>query len=851
MTYKKEKNLLGKRDVYNKCYSNFRGVDFSNDHTQVADNRFAYAVNMYKDYHAGEGQAIETIPGFRIGMEYSGKVFGIHTFKYKDGEESKTKILVHFGKQLIHWINYPRPLQPLASAEKGIFKTLIENGVQDSAVASLYHYNIKLPVTPETITVYREDGSLVDSSTYTFEGDLLTLSGSTYKEREIITIYYIVESLKSSHFVLLEENRDFMNEAKSTSFIFNNKLYILDGENFLVYDGESLNKVEDFAYIPTTFRFIVPSGENADNGIEYEQRNLLQSKFKNTFVTDGTTTEYFLNEKNIDSIVSISNGEEEITSYTVDLAQGKITFKEAPKSPLDLGLKEGTDCLVIVASKSVNNIQGLSELADARNLIRKCTIAAVFDNRIFLSGNPECPNHMFFCSNNNLTGYIDPSYWGILNYKQDGVGSSKITGMISVADTLMVLKEDSSQEGCVFYHTRRDLNSDVYPVDYPSTQGLNGVGCLGACVNFLDDPVFVSRLGLEAIGQLSARYERAIEHRSSLVDAKLVNLDLKNSVLEEWNGYLLLLVDGKIFMADSRQKYTDNIGNIQYDWYFLDDIGVYKDQYQEYTYVSQIYEDILGKTVIVDGKEYPIALADAVYNPVEAKFEDLRGNTANSPNEAGASLITLHNSVVQAEVNSQIVDFYISYVIKDDKALLCESAGNFIGGVFKKAITLKAIDGNLLFGTESGYVCIFNFDKRDSLGKIDSEWYSFNKRTIYSGCATKMDCCGIPHLTKNTVKKSTVIKTKSIRSSAAKIKVRTNKDPYKQIARINSNTFDFSMVDFSDLSFNTEDQSLFSVKEKEKQWVEKQYFIYSDEYLRPFALFYIAYRYNIIGRYKG
>ena len=57
-------------------------------------------------------------------------------------------------------------------------------------------------------------------------------------------------------------------------------------------------------------------------------------------------------------------------------------------------------------------------------------------------------------------------------------------------------------------------------------------------------------------------------------------------------------------------------------------------------------------------------------------------------------------------------------------------------------------------------------------------------------------------------------------------------------------------VDFSDFSFVTTEQSLFNIKEKEKQWVEKQYFIYSNEYCRPFALFYLAFRYNVAGRYK-
>jgi hypothetical protein len=114
-----------------------------------------------------------------------------------------------------------------------------------------------------------------------------------------------------------------------------------------------------------------------------------------------------------------------------------------------------------------------------------------------------------------------------------------------------------------------------------------------------------------------------------------------------------------------------------------------------------------------------------------------------------------------------------------------------------------------------------------------------------------MDNCKIPPLTKSTIKRSTVIKTKSFANSTAKIKVRTNKKPYEQIARINSGLFSFDSVDFGDLSFATGDESLFAVKEQEKQWVEKQYYVYTDEYMKPFSLHYISYRYKVAGRVKN
>ena len=269
--------------------------------------------------------------------------------------------------------------------------------------------------------------------------------------------------------------------------------------------------------------------------------------------------------------------------------------------------------------------------------------------------------------------------------------------------------------------------------------------------------MFVSALGLEGISKLEVASERSIEHRSSLIDVKLTNNNLKNAVLEEFLGYLCLLVDGKMFLGDSRQIYQGAVGNAEYEWYYVEDVGVKE--------VKQVGE-------------------------------------------------------------KEVETFY-------------------------NAISLLSTDNNLYFGTENGVVCSFNFDMRNEYGEIPVQAYTFDGRTILSGCATKMDNCDIPTYTKTTVKRSLVIKTKTYASSAAKVKVRTNKSPYKQLARINAGHFSFEATDFSDFSFIPEGETLFSIKEKEKQWVEKQYYIFSDEYKKPFALYNIAYRFRIAGNYKG
>lgn len=887
MAYRTEKNILTQRDVYNRYYGDFRGVDFSSDHTLVNERRLAYAVNMYRDYQSGQGQAIETITGFRkrIVLPEESEVYGIFNFSHKDSKGIVvTDVLIHSGNKLYLWGNYPNSVNvilsdtievpaPLTSKNsvRTFRQTLSEKfaEVVSLSLTSGLDISSNMKYNPTTRDLTYSSDKLV-------EGDRLLI---TYKEG----VMRSQDALFSG-----------MNERRSTSFIINNRLYIIDGKNYLVYDGKSVTSVLDNAYIPTTYVQIVPSGEKANIGTEYEQRNILQPKFRHTFIADGETTVFHLNENRIDEIseVKVYGQTKTIgTDYTVELTSGTITFAVAPTKPEETvqikGVNGDSDVMYseeyagveITASKTYKSVSGITDdNDDITTLITDCTLVAIYDNRVFLSGNPNYPNHVFYCSR-NITGYIDPTYFGILNYMQDGVGISPITGMVVVADTLMVLKSDTQQDGLTYFHTALETDNNIKPKEYPSSQGLSGSGCLGACINFLDDPVFVSRLGVEGVGQLSVRYERAVEHRSSLIDAKLVNMNLSNAVLEEWNGYLILLVDGNIFMADSRQRYTHEIGVPQYEWYYIEGIGVYKGQYPEYTYSKTIFDELQGANIHYCTKckkgikyctcgndsniiEIPIGLANAVYYKDTNEYRNLIGTVANAPDANGRQTTEVFDEGVDIYIGQEkftlgvyytiheVYDFFTGELVRYD-AYMCEGKGNHIGGIFKKAVVVKSMFDNIFFGTENGVVCSFNFDKRNSQGDIPRQYYSFDDRTIYSGCATKMDCCDIPHLTKNTVKKSTVIKTKSLSSSAAKIKVRTNKKAYEQIARINSSLFSFDDMDFTDFTFNTTEQSLFSVNEKEKQWVEKQYYIYSDEYRKPFSLYYISFRYQVVGRLKN
>lgn len=336
-----------------------------------------------------------------------------------------------------------------------------------------------------------------------------------------------------------------MAEHKSNFFIFDNILYIKDGTNYLMYDGTEVKEV--VGYIPTTSISRAPSG----GGTIYEDVNLLSNLRKNTFTADGESTEYFLDVPYLDedSEVKVWINDEEITEgFTVDYDAGKVTFTTAPTEPLT----DGQDNVIIQFSKTTEGY------ADR---IKKCELVEVFDNRVFFSGNPDYPNMLWHCSLN------DPSYCSDLDYYAEGVDDSKVKSIVAGNNALWVMKEPSQSNTTIFYHNPT-IDSD-YGKIYPSTHSSISTGCVTTGINFNDTICFFSERGLEAIsGDVTT--EQVIGHKSTLVDTRLLNEEnYNNMILEEWEGYLLVIVGSKMYLADSRQLTSIN-NNPEYEWFYFE-----------------------------------------------------------------------------------------------------------------------------------------------------------------------------------------------------------------------------------------------------------------------------------------
>ena len=359
-----------------------------------------------------------------------------------------------------------------------------------------------------------------------FNGKMLVHSGTV--------LYKIIDGKAVDIFTSMEN-------APSMGFAYENKFYIKDGKNYLQYDGETVSEV--VGYIPTTSIARKPAG----GGTQHEDVNMLSDYRINTFVADGKSTKFYLDTQSADEICEVTVDDEVVTDerqlYPID---GYVEFKYPPAAP-------NTDGQANVVIKFKKHVDGY------REAIEGCTLLQVFDNRVFFSGNKTYPNTVWHCSLN------DPTYVSDTDYYREGLDSAQIRGMVAGNNALWVFREPSSANTTVFYHT--PTIDDEYGKIYPSAHSSVTTGCIGRAINFNDDIVFFSDRGMEGIsGDITT--EQMVGHRSTMVDRKLIaEAGYKDMILEEWEGYLLVIIGNKVYLADSRSVFT-NENHIEYEWFY-------------------------------------------------------------------------------------------------------------------------------------------------------------------------------------------------------------------------------------------------------------------------------------------
>ena len=346
-----------------------------------------------------------------------------------------------------------------------------------------------------------------------------------------------------------------LNTAESISVEFNGYLYILDGHSLWRFDGNTCVQLSDTSldvYIPTTR---INADPNGGNGEEYQEVNMLSAFRINTFCGDGTSTVFYLDDTDIDTqfpIVTVNGNS--VSVAECDYTNGTVTLTNAPPAPATLG-------------EANVSIRYRKRIVANRSLIRECTNMVVFDQRIFFTGNPSKKGFMWHSALN------DPTYIPDTNYYHDGNDDTPIIGLLAGNNSLVVIKGIGGSGQKVFIHT--PTLDYTYGKVYPYTSTGITVGGYVASL-FKDEMLYLTDGGVESFTS-SARSTANLYHKSTLVDKKLANDDIRNADMKEWRGYMCILIGDTMYLADSRQT-TNDFGTYEYEWYLWDSLKVGSEQ---------------------------------------------------------------------------------------------------------------------------------------------------------------------------------------------------------------------------------------------------------------------------------
>ncbi len=886
------KNLLSKKSEYTRCYRNMGGVDFGGDGSNISKGRFAYLKNMYINYRTEGMGVIESVPGFRRVDDFKKRINGIFLQKsaacdyliihagdtvYRkalsdiDTEGAFTELGKIADRESVAFANgveiYLLDGENYIRISQDGTLTKISDGDNENAYVPTVYYNGESYEARNMLTdLAKESYSLYDMNDLAFETKELlyqivdkseykcsvigideSFRGNVYipKKHKIGDVEYEVVKIASNAFsgntkitglkigegVREIGNTAFFNCSSIEWITMADSVEKIMASAFTgctslteLWLGSKLSYIDLSAFVQCIklVEFHYPLSEESFKKInDYEALTTLYTPIYDSARNDANIEiPVFSKTKEISEL--LIDGESYAFNCVYDGEFIKSLEVYAKNAQKIIGKKA-----IITARLTPYFIDGGN--ISSRDAIKGCSIAEGFDGRIFLSGNKSYPNTVFY-SHYTALGKHDPTYFAIDNYFKDGFGGFPICSMLNAGDSFAVFKSEDDGAGSIFYHTplrgESDIVSKVYPVSYIHS----GFSKIGKAISFYDDPLFLSDGGVFALDKKKISLQRAVVCRSHNVNPKLIFEDKSKIKLTKWQGYLVLAVEDRIYLADSRKTFLHENGSIEYEWFYLEDICSYVDD-------SDIY---LFSSLPLGGCEvYPKTDSEAKEHTVYSSVDE-KGNTYYYVTIDG-----VRYSVYKSRLKKGGQKSYISAIFSDTE--------------------------RLIFGTECGHLCVFNNDKvgvapdciRSEEGfdqsefeavykdKLHPEFYTFASHIPTYSLSTAFDDCDIPHLTKSTVKNSLAIKFKSLGPASVCLNAYTNTSGYSELADAPVGYISFASADFSTFSFEELESFTLSFGEREKNWVEKQIALTSSAPYSPFGVYSITYLYTVHGKIKN
>lgn len=210
-------------------------------------------------------------------------------------------------------------------------------------------------------------------------------------------------------------------------FGFSGKLYIIDGQSYMVWNGETLSEVE--GYVPVVANVIPPMVDGVGGGGELlEQVNKLSPWRRAWLSPDGTGTAFQLPEKNLELIEKVTDLRTGlVVSAATNAELGTVTFAEPPEQ-----VANGYEVLYKVSTDFRSEILAMkySELYSGTQ-----------DTRVFLYGDGS--NEALYSGMTDL-GQPTAEYFPDQNEVAVGDANTPITAMVRHYSALICYKLDSA-----------------------------------------------------------------------------------------------------------------------------------------------------------------------------------------------------------------------------------------------------------------------------------------------------------------------------------------------------------------------------------------------------------------------
>lgn len=213
-----------------------------------------------------------------------------------------------------------------------------------------------------------------------------------------------------------------------------------------------------------------------------------------------------------------------------------------------------------------------------------CTFGVVFGvegrrDTLFLSGNPDYPNMVFWSDSGDFTYFPD------INYAVLGSPDIKIMGFDILSDnTLSIYKEENASEPSIYYangyYEKFTLSGIEVSKDmYSFKSGTSGEGSVSpyACTQLAGDNLMLSQNGVFGIVLTDnvSTNERYARERSRLINKRLCKHDLSEAAGIAYKNRYYLSVDDVCYVADARYKASvdnDIDGSYNYEWWYWDNV---------------------------------------------------------------------------------------------------------------------------------------------------------------------------------------------------------------------------------------------------------------------------------------